>query len=148
MADVRSRKAESLDLAGASTTRPTTHPVVTTVPSTRRADDSRRPPPAEISIKIDECRQLALANNLDLKVELFNPTIAKESISEERARFEWLFTASTNYAITDQATASKLESAQSKGLSTNVGVTVPLRTGGMLQFGLPVNRFETNNAFS
>ncbi|MDB5319465.1 MAG: hypothetical protein JWN40_1096 [Phycisphaerales bacterium] len=148
IADRALRQADTLDLADASTTRPTTQPVVTTVPSTRRADELLPPPPADIGITIEECRQLALANNLDLKVELFNPTIAKESISEERARFESLFTASTNYTITDQATASSLENSQSKGLSTNLGVTVPLRTGGTLQFSLPVNRFETNNSFS
>jgi outer membrane protein len=148
IADRALRQVDTLDLADASTTRPTTQPVVTTVPSSRRADELLPPPPADIGITIEECRQLALANNLDLKVELFNPTIAKESISEERARFESLFTASTNYTITDQATASSLENSQSKGLSTNLGVTVPLRTGGTLQFSLPVNRFETNNSFS
>jgi outer membrane protein TolC len=148
IADRALRQANTLDLADVSTTRPTTQPVLTTAPSTRPADELLPPPPAEISLTIEECRQLALANNLDLKVELFNPTISNEAINQERARFESLFTASTNYAITDQATASRLESAQSKGLSTNVGVTVPLRTGGTLQFNLPLNRFETNNAFS
>jgi outer membrane protein TolC len=148
IADRALRQTEPLDLAETSTTQPTTKPVIATTPSTRRADELLPPPPAEISLSIDECRQLALANNLDLKVELYNPTIASESISEERARFESVFTASVNYNITDQATASKLENSQSKGLSTNVGVTVPLRTGGQVQFGLPINRFETNNSFS
>src|SRR5260221_10729059 len=99
------REAGTLDLADASTTRPTTRPATTTTPSTRPAEELvAPPPPAEAKLTIDECRILALANNLDLKVELFNPTIARESISEERARFETLFTASANYNITDQAT--------------------------------------------
>src|SRR6185503_9309640 len=91
------REAETLNLADASTTRPTTKPVITTVPSTRRAEELLPPPPADVKLTIEECRQLALANNLDLKVELFNPTIAKEAISEERARFEAVFDVSTRF---------------------------------------------------
>jgi outer membrane protein TolC len=101
-----------------------------------------------VKLAIEECRQLALANNLDLRVDLFNPTISREGISQERARFESVFTASANYAITDQATASSLTNAQSKGLSTNVGVSIPLRTGGVINVDLPLSRFETNNQFS
>jgi len=143
------RDVGTLNLADASTTRPTTRPATTTSPTTRPSTELvEPPPPAEVKLTIEECRTLALANNLDLKVELFNPTISKESISEERARFEMLFTASTNYTITDQATASSLENAQSKGLNTNVGLTVPLRTGGQVQLALPVNKFETDNKFS
>jgi outer membrane protein len=142
------REAQPLNLAAVSTSQPTTKPVVTTTPSTKPAEELLPPPPADVKLTIEECRRFALANNLDLKVELFNPTIAKEAISEERARFESVFNASANYAITDQATATRLESAQAKTLNTSVGVTVPLRTGGTVQLALPVNRFETNNQFS
>jgi outer membrane protein TolC len=99
-------------------------------------------------LTIEECRQLALANNLDLKVELFNPSIAKEAISQERARFESLFTASTNYAATDQAVSSELTGSQTKSWTNNLGLTVPLRNGGTVQLQLPINRFETDNQFS
>jgi outer membrane protein len=142
------REAQPLDLAAVSTSQPTTKPVVTTTPSTKPAEELLPPPPADVKLSIEECRRLALANNLDLKVELFNPTIAKEAISEERARFESVFNASANYAITDQATATRLENAQAKSLNTSVGVAVPLRTGGTVQLTLPVNRSETNNQFS
>jgi outer membrane protein len=142
------RDVGTLDLAQVSKTPPTSQPSTQPLPTTRPVETLLPPPPVEVKLSIEECRQLALANNLDLKVELFNPTIAREAISQERARFESLFTASARYNITDQATASSLDSAQSKGLSTNVGVTVPLRTGGTVQVGLPINRFETNNSFS
>jgi outer membrane protein TolC len=142
------RDVGALDLASVSKTPPTTQPIDQPLPTTRPVESIVPAPPAEVRLSIEECRQLALANNLDLKVELFNPTIAREAISQERARFESLFTASARYNITDQATASSLDNAQSKGLSTNVGVTVPLRTGGTIQLGLPINRFETNNSFS
>ena len=148
VSDSALRDVGALDLANVSKTPPTTQPTSQPLPTTRPVESIVPAPPADVRLTIEECRQLALANNLDLKVELFNPTIAREAISQERARFESLFTASARYNITDQATASSLDNAQSKGLSTNVGVTVPLRTGGTIQLGLPINRFETNNSFS
>jgi outer membrane protein TolC len=142
------REAATFDPADASRTPPTTRPGVTPLPTTRTADELLPKPPAEVRLTLEECRQLALANNLDLRVELFNPSIARESINQERARFESVFTASSVYSLTDQATASELEGSQSKSWSSQVGVRVPLRTGGNVQLALPVNRFETNNQFS
>src|SRR5687767_8576859 len=81
--DAALRQVAPLDLADASTTAPSTKPVVTTTPSPRRSDEILPAPPSEVKLTIEECRRLALSNNLDLKVELFNPTIARESINEE-----------------------------------------------------------------
>ena len=142
------REARPLDLAAASNTPPTTRPAVTTLPTTRSADELLPPPPAEVRLTLEECRQLALANNLNLKVELFNPAIARENVNQERAQFESVFTASTAFSVTDQATASELEGAQGRNWSSRVGVNVPLRTGGRLRFELPFDRFETNNRFA
>src|SRR5437763_1643665 len=51
-----------------SATQPTTKPAATN-PTTH---------PAQIELSIERCRQLALEGNLGLKVQLLNPTIAKE----------------------------------------------------------------------
>jgi outer membrane protein len=142
------REASTFDPAHASRTPPTTRPGVTALPTTRRADELLPPPPAEVRLTLEECRHLALANNLDLRVELFNPSIARESISRERAQFESVFTASSAYSVTAQATASQLNSSQSKDWSTRIGAIIPIRTGGRVQFELPIDRFETNNQFS
>ena len=80
------RQADRFDLADASIAPPTTKPAVTTLPTTRSAEELVPPPLAEVRLTLEECRQLALANNLDLKVELFNPSIAREAINQERAR--------------------------------------------------------------
>lgn len=148
LSDRALREAAPFEPADASRTPPTTRPAITTIPTTRRADEILPPPPAEVRLTIEECRRLALANNLDLRVELYNPSIARETINQERARFESVFTASSTYATTDQATASQLNSSQSKDWSSQIGVRVPLRTGGQVQLGLPIDRFETNNQFS
>ncbi|HTL28380.1 MAG TPA: TolC family protein, partial [Tepidisphaeraceae bacterium] len=89
-----------------------------------------------------------LENNLDLKVELINPTVARESVNEEEARFEALFTTDLRYATTDAPTATELVGSQAKDLSITPGITLPLRTGGSLSFSVPMDRFETNNSFA
>ena len=87
-------------------------------------------------------------NNLDLKVDLINPTIAKESLSEEQGRFEAVFFADASLATTDQPTASQLNSSSSKNFSGDVGVKIPLRSGGEIDLKAPVDRFSNNSAFS
>src|SRR5258708_31221389 len=69
IADRALREVGTLDLAEASTTRPTSRPVITTVPSTKRAEELLPTPPVEVRLTIQECRQLALPHNLDLKAD-------------------------------------------------------------------------------
>ena len=64
------------------------------------------------------------------------------------ARYEWLLRANVDFSKTDSPTASRLNSSQSENLSADVGVSVPLQTGGTLDFSVPVSRFKTNNEFS
>jgi outer membrane protein len=139
------REIEAVDIAQYAVPAPplTTQPTTTalTRPSTRLA-------PAEQRLTIEDVRRLALRNNLDLRVELINPSIARTTLSEEEARFEAVFTANVNYSKFDAPTASRLNSSQAENVSADVGVALPLQTGGTVRFGVPVNRFKTNNEFS
>ncbi len=63
-----------------------------------KVDESERPdvneaeaPPEELELTLEQCRALAMENNLDLKVQLISPAIAAERVSEEEARFEAAF---------------------------------------------------------
>src|SRR2546423_10120681 len=76
------QQINNFDPAAAS--RPSSRPGAASRPSTA---------PAQVQLTIEECRRFALQNNLDLRVELLNPTIARESLSAEEARFEALFVA-------------------------------------------------------
>jgi outer membrane protein len=136
------RDIQTLQLQPASV-QPTTVP--TTIP-TRMA--ATQPAPPQHRLSIEEARSAALENNLDLKVEIFNPTISREAINEEEARFEALFTMNVNYAITDAPTSVRTVGSQGKNLNITPGVSVPLRTGGSLEFTAPLNRNETNNEFA
>jgi outer membrane protein len=107
-----------------------------------------RPAIAQLPLSIEECRQLALSNNLDLQIQLYNPTLAKESLSEEEARFEALFTSNINYAGIDAPTFTELTGTTGNSLNAAAGVTLPLQTGGAISFNAPISRNETNNSFS
>ncbi|HEV8291161.1 MAG TPA: TolC family protein, partial [Tepidisphaeraceae bacterium] len=139
--ELREIKPTNLDAVAIA---PPTTQEATTLPTTRPATR----PVAEIRVTIEEVRRYALQNNLDLKVDLLNPAIARESLSEAEAQFESLFFTDLSYTKSDSPTASKLESSQSENISATPGIRIPLRTGGTVQFSLPMNRFENNNAFS
>jgi outer membrane protein TolC len=138
------RQVEAVDPSQFATTAPTTAP--TTLPSTR----ALRQPPKQVRLGIEDVRRMVLANNLDLKVDLFNPSIAGENLNQEEARFEALFTTSLNYASNDAPFANiineQLQGTQSQNWSLNPGLQFPLRTGGVLQFSVPMNRLETNSS--
>jgi outer membrane protein TolC len=102
----------------------------------------------EVSLSIEDARRLGLEHNLELRVELFEPAVAREQVTEEEARFEALFNTSASYDKTDSPTSTRLESNQAKNLQVTPGVEIPLVTGGTLRADLPLGRFESDNEFS
>ncbi|MEI6475551.1 MAG: TolC family protein, partial [Planctomycetota bacterium] len=85
------------------------------------------------TLSIAEVRALALANNLDLRVQLVAPDIAKATITQEEAKFNSLFYA--DYTRNGSNLLTQLQN--SEGLFSDqvkVGVAVPLATGGVVKF--------------
>lgn len=107
-------------------------------------------PLAELTISLEECRALTLENNLDLQVELINPTISTERVNQEEAKFEATFSASVTYAKTNSPVDPDrdVQGSEREYLATNLGVSIPLRTGGTIEFGLTDFEMETNSFFS
>jgi outer membrane protein len=105
---------------------------------------------AELAISLEECRALTLENNLDLKVELINPAIAAERVSQEEAQFEATFTANVDWYNTDTPVATTIDIGGSSRevLRTNLGVSIPLRTGGTISFDLTDNKSDTDSIYS
>ena len=104
-------------------------------------------PPEQLELTLEQCRALAMENNLDLKVQLISPAIAAERVSEEEARFETAFFSNINYTKTDMPGISFLDEitgSQRDYASTDLGVQVPLRTGGTVTFDLADRRTKTN----
>jgi outer membrane protein TolC len=105
---------------------------------------------AELELTLEQARALALANNLSLKVQLINPAIAARRVSEEEAKFEAAFFSNVNYGKTDTPIASTLDltGSQIDGSSVDLGVRVPLRTGGAVTFDVADRRTKSDTAFS
>ena len=137
------RVVKPTDLDAVAINPPTTQEA-TTLPTTRPAT---RPAPT-IQVTIEEVRRLALQNNLDLRVELLNPSISRQTLTAAEAQFESLFFTDASYTKSDAPTASTLDSSQFEGVNVTPGIRIPLRTGGTIQFSLPMSRSETNNEFS
>ena len=120
-----------------------------------QAPDANRPDVNEVAAKemeltLEQCRKQALESNLDLKVQLIAPAIAAEQLSEEEARFEWAFFSRTIYSKTDTPTSSTLDLSGSKVDSSYVdlGVEMPLQTGGAVTFRMADSRTKTNTTYS
>jgi outer membrane protein TolC len=113
-------------------------------------NDANQTPAKELSLTLEECRALTLENNLDLKVQLISPAIAAEKVSEQEAQFEAAFFSNVRYGKTDTPIASSLDIAGSSVdySSTDLGVQVPLQTGGTVTFDLADNRTKTDSLFS
>ncbi len=112
--------------------------------------DVNEAPLGELELTLEQCRALTLENNLDLKVQLMSPAIAAERVDEEQAAFEAAFFSNTTYSKTDTPVASTLDISGSKVnyLYTDLGVQVPLRTGGTVTFDLADNRTKTDSIYS
>jgi outer membrane protein TolC len=112
--------------------------------------DVNAEPAKELTLTLEQCRALTLGNNLDIKVQLVNPAIAAERVSQEEARFEAAFTANGGFGKTDTPQPSTLDISGSNVDYTysGLGVRMPLRTGGTVTFDLADNRTKTDSAFS
>lgn len=102
----------------------------------------------EIPINLAEARASALANNLDLKVQLYQPSLEQETLNAERAKFEAAFYGSIRHTELDSPSASQLQGTQAELTDIELGIVQPLPTGGELSLALPINRQETNNSFN
>jgi outer membrane protein len=104
----------------------------------------------------EQCRALALSNNLELKASLIDPAIAAERLSEEEAKFESSFFANATLTKWEQPSGrvvdigggtfiTVVDASQTEQTSADLGVQVPLRTGGKVTFDLADSRFEDLN---
>jgi outer membrane protein len=115
--------------------------------------DANEPPPEKLELSLEECRALALENNLGLKAQLISPAIAAERLSEEEAKFESSFylrslpQVEANYGKTDQPAIGlqdEIRGTKSEIIGADLGVQVPLRTGGTVTFNVVDAQVETD----
>lgn len=93
-----------------------------------------------VELTLEEARAAALSNNLNLKIQLVDPSIAQLSLDQERAKFEWVFFGSAQHR------KSMPEDADSSSTtSLAVGVDAPLPTGGFLTVDAPFSRMDSDD---
>ncbi len=122
----------------------------------KKADDeapvkpeTAEPEKAEYALSLEECRALMLENNLDLRVQLISPAIEKENVKQaEASKFEATFTGNTSYSKDNTPTDSLLVGSSSERVSINLGVDIPLSTGGTVSFDLADNLNKTNSTWA
>lgn len=144
----RLRAIEPLQLTGVSKSTQTVDEAreafAKSPPLLHRSGDS----PDRLALSIEECRALALQHNLDLAVQLLDPTIANENVTQAEAKFESLFTSNVRQSVFDQPTDTSLNGSSVKSFSGDIGFQIPLRTGGTINLDMPLNRTETDNQFA
>lgn len=111
-------------------------------------DVKAEPAPETMELSLAECRSLALQNNLHLRTKLADPTIAQESLNQERAKFEAVFTGNGNYQNLDNPTTSTAGGNQADNFFGTIGVAQPLLTGGRFSAEWGDNRRKTNDIFA
>ncbi len=142
----RLRTIDRMELAGRSQSPPVSVEAATAelVSSVLNVD-----PDAEtLSIDLARVRAAALANNLDLQVQLIDPAIAASTVDEEEAKFEATFTGSARLTQTESPTEFATQSSSSDIRSLDLGVRIPLRNGTTARVDIPFSRSATNNQFS
>ncbi len=137
------RQIETLDLPEAKPVGTPPQDVNQTLPQ-----DANQAPPEKLQLTLEQCRASALENNLYLKVQLINPAIAAERVSEEEAKFEAAFFSRLTYAKYDTPTSSTLSGSDTDSSTMDFGLQIPLRTGGTVTFDLAESRVKTDNVFS
>jgi outer membrane protein TolC len=104
---------------------PTTRPATSRTPGAAAID--------AVELTLPEVRAAALANNLDLQVELINPRTAQQVVNEEEAKFESLLLGSAGYRRDARAGGADAQ-------QYDLGLLVPLRTGGSAIVSVPFSR--------
>ncbi|MHC4628550.1 MAG: TolC family protein, partial [Planctomycetota bacterium] len=119
-----------------------TDPVTVAEATAELVEDINEPNDAASAVELTlaEVRAAALANNLDLKIELVEPAIAQQNLDAERAKFEAVMDASIEHRR-----ASDTDSTSRRD-SYDVGINQPLTTGGVLSVGLPFGDSRSSDA--
>ncbi len=104
--------------------------------------------PERMELTLAECRSMALQNNLHLRTRLADPVLAQESLNQERAKFEAVFSGTGSYEDRDDPTTDTSGGNQGSTLFGNIGVAKPLATGGSMSVRYGDTRNQTDSIFA
>lgn len=97
------------------------------------------------AVGLEEARASTLSNNLQLQIALVDPAIARETVSQEEARFESAFTLRTLWDENNSPTGlANPERTFSDTRLIEPGVRIPLRTGETVNVNFAAQRNNAN----
>ncbi|MDG2030716.1 MAG: TolC family protein [Phycisphaerales bacterium] len=99
----------------------------------------------KVALSLADVRASALENNLELSATIIDPAIAEAGYQVESARFESTFVASVSQSDVNQQITNESQSANSSATSVDLGVEIPLQTGGTITFSTPFSRNSQNS---
>ena len=101
-----------------------------------------------LELSLAEVRAAALENNLELSARIIDPAIAEAGYEAEAARFESTFVANVSQSDSDQQITNETESSNTRSSRVDLGVEIPLQTGGQVTFSTPFSRNSQNSTFA
>lgn len=136
--------AERLNrIATEDLTQRSTTPPVKPEDATRSQLDAVDPMPAwpaRMDLTLAEVRDATVKNNLELRTQLYAPSIARREVERERAKFESTFYADWTRNGSNQFTDSAGRTSDSDAF--DVGVQMPLVTGGTVNVFSDIGRAD------
>ena len=105
---------------------------------------------AGMNISIKDAISLALENNLDIKIERFNPAIRNAETEKERSVFDPVFTSDLTNSASITPSSSELQGAaeiNQKTLDFNIGLTQKFLTGAYTELKFTNERIWSNSKF-
>jgi hypothetical protein len=99
----------------------------------------------KIELSLADVRASSLQNNLELSATIIDPAIAEAGFQIESARFESTFVASITQSDVNQQITNESQSANSSSTGVDLGVEIPLQTGGTISFSAPFSRNTQNS---
>ena len=120
-----------------------------TVNSSRAAD--RGEPGGEVELSLRQCMELMLSNNLDLKVERYNPSLQENEISKEKAMFDPVarFSLQKSKFIISPTTlldgVGQNQSYEQKTMDYEASLSKKFITGGLGELKFSTDKIDTNS---
>lgn len=96
---------------------------------------------------LPDLRAAALEHNLGLRVALIDPTLATQNLREEAARFEAVLSGGISYSEDDSPTLDITDANSQERVNANLGVDIPLRSGGRASVDVTENWRSSPNPF-
>lgn len=105
-----------------------------------------------LPLSLEDAFRMALRQNLDLRSERYTTDIAEMEIKKAKGAFDAFVFSDFSHDYSSEPLSSQLQGADTfyfrrKNTLFDIGMGKPVRTGGLMELKLEMNRFESNSSF-